>query len=160
MTLELYCRLGAGPRDEGQSYDFHKCTLMTFKHPFDQSNQSFDLHYELQNGYDWSTVSLLLLTQRSGSMRQTSSYYHATLQPYRRPEAICSGRQHHACEAAYPRCIRASNPSPRIGRAGGADGCTPTTPHHHQPPREKLTLCSDVLLFVSCSCAGSSSVIE
>ena len=43
-----------------------------------------------------------------------------TLQPYCRPEASNSRRQHHEREAAHPRCIRAHNPSPRIGRAGGA----------------------------------------
>ena len=97
---------------------------------------------------------------RSESVRQTSSYYHTTLQPYRSPEASSSTRQHHEREAAYPRCIGACNPSSRIGRAGGVDAYTPTTLHHCQPPREKLALslqwwcCSSV----SCCCAGSSSV--
>ena len=57
---------------------------------------------------------------RSESVRQTSSYYHTTLQPYRSPEASSSTRQHHEREAAYPRCIGACNPSPRIAGAGGA----------------------------------------
>ena len=77
-----------------------------------------------------------------------------------RKPAAAEGRQHHAREAAYPRCIGACNPSSRIGRAGGVDAYTPTTLHHCQPPREKLALslqwwcCSSV----SCCCAGSSSV--
>ena len=69
---------------------------------------------------------------RFESVRQTSSYYcHTTPQPYCRPEASSSKGQHHAREAAYPRRIEAYNPSSRIGRAGGADACTPTTPHDH-----------------------------
>ena len=71
---------------------------------------------------------LLLLTQRFESVRQTSSHYHTTLQPYRSP-ASSSTRQHHEREAVYLRCIGAYNPSPRIVRAGGADANTPTTPH-------------------------------
>ena len=46
---------------------------MTYKHSRDQSNQSCDLHCCLQNGYDWPTVPLLLMTQRSESVRQTTS---------------------------------------------------------------------------------------
>ena len=60
-------------------------------------------------------------------------------------------------EAAHPRCIGACNPSPRIGRAGGADAYTPTTLHHPQPPREKLTP-SLQRSSISCCCAGGSSV--
>ena len=78
---------------------------------------------------------------------------HTTLQPYCRPEASSSRRQHHKREAAHPRCIRAHNPSPRIGRAGGAGAKnTPTTPYQPSPTatHEKKTnpLCSGVLVSV------------
>ena len=100
-------------------------------------------------------VPLFLLTERSESVRQTSSYYHTTLQPYRSPEASSSRRQHHEREAAYPRCIGAFNPSPRIVRAGGAGAYTPTTPHQPSPTATRKAnplsaQCSSV------SCAGSS----
>ena len=72
-------------------------------------------------------------------------FYNAANKFYCRPEASISRRQHHAREAAHPRCsIRYCNPSPRKGRAGcsGAYGLTP--PHHPQPPQEKSqpSLCS------------------
>ena len=76
-------------------------------------------------------------------MRQT------TLQPsYCRQEA-----SRHKREAAHPWCIRAHNPSPRIGRAGGAGAKnTPTTPYQPSPTatHEKKTnpLCSGVLVSV------------
>ena len=67
-------------------------------------------------------------------------------------EASSTTRQHHEREAAYPRCIGAYNPSPRIVRAGGADAYTPTTCTPHQPSptatRKRLTnpLCSGGVL--------------
>ena len=95
---------------------------------------------------------------RSESVRQTSSYYHTTLQPYRSPEASSSTRQHHEREAAYPRCIGACNPSPRIVRAGGADAYTPATPH--QPPptasRKKASSPPSAWCFSVSCCAGIS----
>ena len=100
---------------------------------------------------------------RSESVRQTSSYYHTTLQPYRSPEASSSTRQHHEREAAYPRCIGAYNPSPRIVRARGADAYTPTTPHQPSPTatRKKaiITLSPHgVLLSVVVLAAACNSV--
>ena len=97
-------------------------------------------------------MPLLLLAQRSESVRQTSSSWYATLQPYySRPEASSSRRQHHAREAAHPRCIRAYNPSPRIGRAAGADAYTPTTAptitNRHE--QKKLTILSLRRVLVS-----------
>ena len=98
-------------------------------------------------------------------MRQTSSYsYHTTPQPYRSPEASSSTRQHHEREAAYPRCIGAYNPSPRIVRAGGADAYTPTTPHQPSPTatRKKaiITLSPHgVLLSVVVLAAACNSVV-
>ena len=90
-------------------------------------------------------------------MRQTSSYYHTTLQPYRSPEASSSTRQHHDREAAYPRCIGAYNPSPRIVRAGGADAYTPTSTHQSLTATTKK---SNNPLSARCSsvrcCAGIS----
>ena len=73
------------------------------------------------------------------------------------PKSQKQQKRTHACEAAYPRYIGAYNPSPRTGRAGGADAYTPTIPHHHQPPREKLTLSLQWCSSVTCCCAGSSS---
>ena len=95
---------------------------------------------------------------RSESVRQTSSYYHTTLQPYRSPEASSSTRQHHEREAAYPRCIGAYNSSPRIVRAGGADAYTPTTPHQSSPTATRKNYNNPISArcsSVSC-CAGSS----
>ena len=38
---------------------------MTYKYSYDQPNQSYDLHYDLQGLYDWPTVSFLLLSTES-----------------------------------------------------------------------------------------------
>ena len=68
-----------------------------------------------------------------------------------------SQQQHRGREAAYPRCIGAYNPSPRIVGAGGADAHTPTTPHQPSPTatRKKLVTLSARCSSVSC-CAGIS----
>ena len=96
-------------------------------------------------------MPLLLLTQRSKSVRQTSSSYYTTLQPYCRPQASSSRRQYHVREAVHPWCIRAYNPSPRIGRAAGADAYTPTTAptitNRHE--QKKLTILSLRRVLVS-----------
>ena len=59
---------------------------MTYKYSCDQSNHSYDLHYDFQNWYDWLIVPLLLMAQRSETVRQTRSCYTynaATLLPPR-----------------------------------------------------------------------------
>ena len=48
---------------------------MTYKYSCDQSNHSYDLHYDFQNWYDWLIVPLLLMAQRSETVRQTRSCY-------------------------------------------------------------------------------------
>ena len=101
--------------------------------------------------------SVVTAADRSESVRQTSSYYHTTLLPYYRPEASSSRRQYHAREAAYLPCIDAYNPSPRIGRAGGADAYTPTTPHQQSTAtRKKLTLSLQCSCVSYCGAGGSS----
>ena len=109
-------------------------------------------------------MPLLLLAQRSESVRQTSSSWYATLQPYySRPEASSSRRQHHAREAAHPRCIRAYNPSPRIGRAAGADACTPTTAptitNRHEKNIQPSLQCSCVSFVVVLAAVACDSVV-
>ena len=90
-------------------------------------------------------------------MRQTRSYYHNTLQPYRSPDASSSTRQHHERETAYPWGIGAYNRH----RGYSELGVRTNIPrrhriNHHQPPREKnynnplSARCSSV------RCAGSS----
>ena len=140
--------------------------LLSCKYFQHQSNQSYDLQYDLPKRYDGPTVSLLRLSQRSEIVQQTSSYYHTTLQPYRSPVASSSTRQHHECEAAYPRCIGPYDPSPRIVRAGGADAYTPTTCTPHQPSATATrksynkpisARCSSVSCCSGCSVQFSSS---
>ena len=109
-------------------------------------------------------MSLVLLTHKSESVRQTSSdHYYTTLQPYRSPEASSSTRQHHEREVAYPRCIGAYNPSPTIVRAGGADAYTPTTPHQPSPTATRTAIIAlsphGVLLSVVVLAATCSSVV-
>ena len=108
-------------------------------------------------------MSVLLLTQRSESVRQTSSYYHKTLQPYRSPEASSSTKQHHERETAYPRCIGTYNLSPRIVRAGGEDAYTPTTSHQPSTPTRKKSIATlsphGVLLSVVVLAAVCNSVV-
>ena len=56
--------LGTGPRDKGKAMirtSTNSYGLQALPPPI--KNQSYCLHYELQNGYDWPKVSLLLLTQ-------------------------------------------------------------------------------------------------
>ena len=108
-------------------------------------------------------MSLVLLTHKSESVRQTSSdHYYTTLQPYRSPEASSSTRQHHEREVAYPRCIGAYNPSPTIVRAGGADAYTPTTPHQPSPTATRTAIIAlsphGVLLSVVLAAACNSVV--
>ena len=108
-----------------------------------------------QLGMDRATTNSLVPFQpfQPGRMKLRHSYNAATLMP---PSS--SNRQHHAHEAAYPRCKMAScihrrehdNPSPRKGIAVGADACTPTLQHHHKPPREKLLQPSSVFCQLLC----------
>ena len=90
---------------------------LAYKYSCDQSNQSYDL----QNYYWPTAVPLLLMTDLRPCDKHAAAI-HTTLQPYCRPEASSTNRQHHKREA-YARCIRAHSPSPPriVGRAGGAD---------------------------------------
>ena len=72
-----------------------------YEYSCDQSNQSYDLHYDLQNWYDWPTVTAD--DRDLKACDKQAAVIHTTLQPSYRPEASSSRRQHHAREAAYPR---------------------------------------------------------
>ena len=94
-------------------------------------------------------------------MRRISSYHHTTLQPLCRRQASSRRRQHHAHKAAYPRCIGAYNPSPRVLRVWGTDACTLTTPQHHptatrraNPMRRSSVSCR------CCRCRAGSSACD
>ena len=99
------------------------------------------------------------------SERATNKQLYIIIQhrfPYCRPEACSSRRQHHEREAAHPRCIGAYYSPPRIGRVGGADAYTTTTPHQPSPTAtRKLTLCSVLLTVVAMLAAAAcdSSVV-
>ena len=56
--------------DRGKVLTFTR-SFFACEYSLHQSNESFGLHFDVQNPYDWPTVPLLLLTQRSESVRRT-----------------------------------------------------------------------------------------
>ena len=85
---------------------------MTYKYSLHQSNQSYDLQYDLQSEYDWPTASLLLLSTATESETQSVRQNEQQL-PFNAATPLppsSSRRQHHERESTYPRCIGGYNP--------------------------------------------------